>query len=278
MKFKSRVNEVNGRLKIIEDLGIIEVKDKPWIKDHFVKFICLDCGVIFENRYKTFIYKNKKCTVCNKVEKRVWKEIKLNVHDFEVIENLGMRFATEKSKQKKRYVKVKCVKCELVYEGFYALFYNKDKVCVCSSKTRPKTKSDDWIRINKIRRGMIRRCYNEKSHAYKRYGGSDILIFEEWISDINSFYQWSINNGYKDGLSIDRIDNDKGYFPENCRWVDDVTQARNRKKVISIEKVKKIKELLQLKIKHKEIAVIVGTTISKVSQINLGKIFKEIEI
>ena len=59
-----------------------------------------------------------------------------------------------------------------------------------------------------VRREMKQRCYNPNHSAYKNYGGRGIKICDEWLNDYNSFLKWAENNGYREGLSIDRIDND----------------------------------------------------------------------
>lgn len=85
-----------------------------------------------------------------------------------------------------------------------------------------------------VYRGMLQRC-NCKSHKYyKNYGGRGIKVCDEW-KDYTSFRKWSINNGYKIGLSIDRIDNNKGYSPDNCRWTTPTIQARNTRRSRFIE-------------------------------------------
>lgn len=82
--------------------------------------------------------------------------------------------------------------------------------------------------LYKVWEGMKQRCNNSSSTSYEDYGGRGIAVCEEWKS-FEPFYKWAIENGYKCGLSIDRRDNDSGYCPENCRWVKEKTQCRNRR-------------------------------------------------
>lgn len=80
-----------------------------------------------------------------------------------------------------------------------------------------------------IYHGMKNRCYNKNQIAYQKwYGNRGIKICKEWEKSFDSFYQWAINNGYQQGLSIDRIDNSKDYCPDNCRFVNAHTQVANR--------------------------------------------------
>lgn len=162
-----------------------------------------------------------------------WKEIALYFHNFRVTKDLGMIFPLPKSKHKKRYVEVECVLCGEKYQGQYAAFKIRDKVCKCESlkgKVQIKWSNPARDRILKIRAGMIYRCHNEKCPRYIDYGARGISVCSEWLESPEEFYNWSLTHGYQDNLTIERINNDSGYFPENCKWIPKVDQAKNRRK------------------------------------------------
>lgn len=83
------------------------------------------------------------------------------------------------------------------------------------------------ILINR-REGIIERCANPNHIAYKKYGGRGITVCQEWIDSPQAFVDWALANGFSPELQIDRIDNDKGYSPDNCRWVTARENMRNR--------------------------------------------------
>jgi hypothetical protein len=82
---------------------------------------------------------------------------------------------------------------------------------------------------------MKERTENPNNPAYKDYGGRGITICSVWENDFTIFRDWTMANGYKDNLTIDRIDNNGNHEPENCRWADRKTQNRNKRTTRYIE-------------------------------------------
>jgi hypothetical protein len=92
----------------------------------------------------------------------------------------------------------------------------------------PYRKTSEQSRLYRIWCGMRKRCRNPKDAAYPRYGGRGIDYCEEW-GDFAAFRTWAESNGYSPTLTIDRIDNDAGYCPENCQWIPLGEQSKNRR-------------------------------------------------
>ena len=116
------------------------------------------------------------------------------------------------------------------------LVQNKTKSCGClkklgSRKTHGFSNSglyNKWY-------GLVDRCTNQYIEAYKDYGGRGITVCDEWKNDFLQFYNWSMENGYKKGLQIDRIDNNGNYCPENCRFVTPEENCRNKRNNLLVE-------------------------------------------
>lgn len=89
-------------------------------------------------------------------------------------------------------------------------------------------------RLYWVWRGMKQRCSNPNHNHYKHYGGRGISVCPEWENSYENFYNWAMENGYDENAprgqcTLDRIDNDRGYSPNNCRWADAITQRHNRR-------------------------------------------------
>jgi hypothetical protein len=114
--------------------------------------------------------------------------------------------------------------------SYHDMSRGRTSSCGCLRKEGPHTthgKTHD--RIYRIYNAMKTRCYNHNFPRYADYGGRGIRVCDEWLNDFQRFYNWAIENGYAPNLSIDRINNEKGYSPGNCRWATAKEQNNNQR-------------------------------------------------
>lgn len=100
------------------------------------------------------------------------------------------------------------------------------------------TMTESSTRLYHVWNGMKRRCKDDRPRYKTRYKDRGITVCEEWLNKetgCTAFMDWALSNGYEDHLTIDRIDNNKGYYPENCRWATPKEQMQNREMTIKVE-------------------------------------------
>lgn len=149
------------------------------------------------------------------------------------IEHVGF---TKPNKHGRRYAIWKCrCDCGKYIERATDVLKNGKSSCGCRQKEVLKKMSDKNVthnmthtRLYRIYKGIIGRCYYKCSQRYNAYGGRGIKVCDEWKNDRTKFFEWALENGYSDELTIERIDVNGNYCPENCKWIPASEQYKNK--------------------------------------------------
>lgn len=106
--------------------------------------------------------------------------------------------------------------------------FREDVVIVLRKENAMENIKKNYKRLYEIWQGMNKRCNNKNCKDYYNYGGRGISICDEWNNSSENFISWALSNGYSDELSIDRINTNSNYCPQNCKWSTPTEQVRNR--------------------------------------------------
>lgn len=146
----------------------------------------------------------------------------------EVFGNLTVLHEVENAKYKSWFCQCSCGNTKQIVQQ--RLRDGSTQSCGCIKPNKDKFRAIKSLSsLYKVWSSLKQRCNNPNNQAYSLYGGKGITVCDAWMN-YNNFEQWAINNNYNENLSIDRIDGNLGYYPENCRWVTDTVQSRNIKK------------------------------------------------
>lgn len=221
-----------GKLTVVKFLGMIRDSQN---RTHS-KYLCkCDCGNFTEVRAGNLRSGSVKSCGC------IRKDIEHKYNDLS-----GERFGrwTVLERVYKEGMAGTLFKCEcdcgnIGIVDSSTLLKGKSKSCGCYQKIYDsesnKTHGMSGTRIWRIWQCMRSRCNSERDTTYQYYGARGIKVCDEWNNGFESFHKWAVNNGYKDNLTLDRIDVNGNYEPDNCRWITMKKQCNNRRNNVLYE-------------------------------------------
>lgn len=234
--------EING-FKVVKDIGQYK---KGGIRYAIV--ICKAC----RNKFETSVYHIKKIKSCGCLPCSPAKELPKVINGFKILKDFGYNNGS-------RRALVICKVCKREYEVDPNKL--KDRLnCGCMKKGVIASRyNKQYPRLGQTYKHMMARCFKKTDQDYYNYGGRGITVCDEWKKDRNTFIEWALMNGYANDLTIDRIDFNKGYFPDNCRWVTTKIQAQNTSRnVMTISLANDIRD--EANFSAKELAVKYGVS------------------
>lgn len=118
--------------------------------------------------------------------------------------------------------------------SYTSLTFGRSRSCGCLAQETRLKHGHSKSRLYSVWTNMKTRCLNPNDDYYEGYGGRGIRVCNEWMQDFSSFYEWANKNGYEEDLTIDRVNNDGHYEPNNCRWVKLDVQMNNKRNNVRI--------------------------------------------
>lgn len=197
------------------------------VSNEVIRFKCLECGYEYEGD-SYFLKRKNSCIGCN--------QLKYNAYIGQTFERLTvLRILEERSNRGHILTECQCICGNKTIVPLSSIKSGHTRSCGClEAEGNNYAHRLSGTRIYKIWKGIKTRCYNQNHHTYAYYGARGIRMCDEWYNDFMSFYTWSMENGYNDSLSIDRINPNGHYEPNNCRWVTQKEQQYNKQNSITV--------------------------------------------
>lgn len=222
-KFQDLTGQRFGRLVVVKRLENNSHNQARWL-------VKCDCGNTVSISASQLKNGTKSCGCLRKevVSKEKTKDLTGQTFGrLTVIERVG----SSKNQKSLFLCKCSCGKTKVILGS--SLTSKRVTSCGCLAKEeiskRTKTHGKTNTRLHSIWNCMKTRCYNANSKSYQYYGAKGVTICEEWLKDFKAFYDWSMSHGYKENLTIDRINPFGNYEPSNCRWITMQEQRLNKR-------------------------------------------------